>query len=93
MGCPILNSLAKCSCSGEMICIFCVQLVTVGIGVIGSLVAWKPKKAIEMQIAFYRPLNWKIEPISIEKEIRNTRIMGLTLLAVAVTGLVCIFLS
>ena len=36
----------------------------------------KPKKAIEMQIAFYRLINWKMEPLDRNREILNTRIMG-----------------
>ncbi|MDD4955701.1 MAG: hypothetical protein PHP17_06665, partial [Candidatus Omnitrophica bacterium] len=50
---------------------------------IGLFLAVKPFKAIELQKKFYAKINWNIEPISMEKEIRNTRIMGLFL---AVTG-------
>ncbi len=35
-----------------------------------------PKRVIEAQIEFYRRINWKMEPVSWEKEIRNTRWMG-----------------
>jgi len=59
----------------------------------GALVAWKPKKIIEIQIALYRPFNWKIEPISMEKEIRNTRIMGLAVIVIGILSLACILLS
>jgi len=81
MSCPILNLFAKCCCSGGMVCTFCMQLTIAVIAIVfGALVAWKPKKAIDIQIALYRPFNWKIEPISMEKEIKNTRIMGLVVL-------------
>jgi hypothetical protein len=64
-----------------MVCTFCVRLTIVVIATIfGALVAWKPKKTIDIQIALYRPFNWKLEPISMEKEIKNTRIMGLIVL-------------
>lgn len=43
---------------------------------IGAILAIKPKLAIEIQIRFYALINWKIEPISLPKEIHNTRIMG-----------------
>ncbi len=54
----------------------------------GLLLVVKPLKAIKFQIKFYQLINWKIEPISMSKEIRNTRIMGgflilFTLLAAA----------
>lgn len=56
---------------------YCLRLTTVVIAIIfGLLVAWKPRKVIDIQIAFYRLINWKVEPVSMEKEIRNTRIMG-----------------
>ncbi|MGB2706220.1 MAG: hypothetical protein WBC74_05150 [Candidatus Omnitrophota bacterium] len=54
---------------------------------------WKPKKVIEIQIALYRPFNWKIEPISMEKEIRNTRIMGMVVFILGVISLVYIIIQ
>ena len=41
----------------------------------------KPEKCIRMQINFYRYINWIMEPVSMEKEIRNTRFMGVAVLA------------
>jgi hypothetical protein len=77
-----------------MICEFCVQLTIVVIAIaFGALIAWKPKKTIDIQIALYRPFNWKIEPISMEKEIRNTRIMGLTVLVLGILSLGYILLN
>ena len=76
-----------------MVCPFCTQLTIVVIVIIfGALVAWKPKKTIDIQIALYRPFNWKIEPISMEKEIRNTRIMGLAVLILGTLSLIYILL-
>ncbi|MBU3911532.1 MAG: hypothetical protein KKD90_02995 [Candidatus Omnitrophica bacterium] len=77
-----------------MICEFCVQLtITVIVVFFGGLIAWKPKKIIDMQIALYRPFNWKIEPISMEKEIRNTRIMGLVVIILGILSLGYILLK
>lgn len=59
----------------------------------GALIAWKPRKVIDIQIALYRPFNWKIEPISMEKEIRNTRIMGMTVLILGILSLGYILLK
>lgn len=94
MNCPILDLFAKCYCSGGIICLFCIQLAIVVIAIVfGALLAWKPKKTIDIQIAIYRPFNWKIEPISMEKEIRNTRIMGLTVLILGAISLIYILLN
>jgi hypothetical protein len=82
---------AKCSCSAGRICSFCIQLMVSVIAVLfGALIAWQPRKTIDLQIAFYRPFNWKIEPISMEKETRTTRLMGLTLVII---GIVSFFLA
>ena len=61
--------------------------------VIGALVAWKPKKTIEIQIAMYRPFNWRLEPISMEKEITNTRGMGMVALVMGIAAMVYIVVS
>jgi hypothetical protein len=51
---------------------YCMQLTITVIAIIaGVLIAWKPRKAIDIQIAFYRLINWKLEPISMEKEIKE----------------------
>ena len=93
MCCPILSLFAKCQCSGGVICAYCIQLTVVVLAMIfGALISWKPKKTIDIQIALYRPFNWKIEPISMEKEIRNTRIMGLTVFILGVIALVAIMM-
>jgi len=39
-----------------------------------------------MQRRFYLLINWRIEPVSMEKEIRNTRWMGLFLIALVLAG-------
>ena len=38
-------------------------------------------EVVAIKQAFYKKINWNIEPISMEKEIRNTRIMGIFLIA------------
>ena len=94
MNCLILDLFTRCSCYGGAICRFCAQLTIAVIAItFGGLLAWKPKKIIDMQIALYRPFNWKIEPISMEKEIRNTRIMGLVVLVLGILSLGFILLK
>jgi len=43
---------------------------------LGVFLYTAPSMAIELQKKFYRSLNWNIEPISMEKEIKNTKRMG-----------------
>lgn len=43
---------------------------------IGIFFIVKPALAIEIQRRFYAKINWRIEPISVSREVRNTRIMG-----------------
>ena len=47
----------------------------IGLG-IGMFMIINPNFAIEIQRRFYEKINWKIEPISMSREIRNTRLMG-----------------
>jgi hypothetical protein len=50
---------------------------------IGLFLLTRPGQAIEIQRRFYEKINWRMEPISMEKEIRNTRIMGLFLVVIS----------
>jgi hypothetical protein len=56
--------------------------------IIGLFVFLKPELTIEIQRKFYEKINWRIEPISMPKEIRNTKIMGMFLVAVAVVTMI-----
>ena len=42
----------------------------------GLILILKPRDCIRMQQNFYTKINWKIEPVDFNKELRNTRIMG-----------------
>jgi hypothetical protein len=55
---------------------------------LGFFLIYAPAKAIDIQKKFYAMINWRIEPIDIPKEIRNTRIMG-GFLIICVTVLLC----
>ncbi len=57
-----------------------------GLG-IGAFMVINPHLAIEIQRRFYAKINWRIEPISLSKEIRNTRIMGWFLIILSVATL------
>ena len=58
----------------------------------GLILIFKPRSAIDLQIRFYRLINWRIEPISLDKEIRNTRIMGAFLIILACSALLYLVL-
>lgn len=58
----------------------------IGLG-IGVFMVINPHLSIEIQRRFYCLINWKIEPISLSKEIRNTRAMGWFLIILSVTTL------
>ncbi len=58
--------------------------------VMGIFIAANPVSAIEIQRKFYEKINWRIEPISIPKEIRNTRIMGWLLVAILLAILILV---
>lgn len=65
-----------------------VLLVQIVIALIGAMIGlslylW-PVQVIEIQKKFYENINWRIEPISMSKEIRNTKLMGLFLISCAI---------
>ena len=43
---------------------------------LGSYIYTSPQEVILLQQKFYTLINWRMEPISMPKEIRNTKIMG-----------------
>ena len=65
-----------------------IILVAGGSAVVGVFLFFRPAEAIEVQRRFYEKINWRIEPISIPKEIRNTRIMGLFLVIISLAAVV-----
>ena len=70
-----------------------IQIAVIVIAfVISAFFIRRPKKVLEMDMAFYRPFNWKVEPISMEKAIRKTRKMGITIFMVGLISLVGILL-
>jgi hypothetical protein len=57
---------------------------------LGLFLVRAPARAIDIQKKFYSLINWRMEPIDLPKEIRNTRIMGGFLIAcvIAILGYV-----
>jgi hypothetical protein len=60
---------------------------------IGIFIARKPLWVIEAQKAFYAKINWRMEPISLKKEIRNTRLMGLFLVFFVLGAILFFFMK
>ena len=59
---------------------------------LGIFLILKAPLAIKFQIWFYRKINWRIEPISMAREIRNTKIMGLLSILSAALALIYVLL-
>ncbi len=57
----------------------CLLMVLMGV-----FLVLRPARTIEMQKRFYEKINWRVEPISMTKELRNTRLMGVFLIVAAV---------
>lgn len=69
-----------------------LKLLPIALSVIGLLIgfffALKPVLLIEIQRRFYEKINWRIEPISMPLEIRNTRFMGIIIIIFSLAALV-----
>ena len=64
----------------NLICLFCLLL--------GVFLFFRPAQAIELQRRFYLSINWRIEPVSMEKELRVTRYMGIFLILMVLVVLI-----
>ena len=62
-----------------------LSLCSLGSMIVGVF-AWRlPARAIDMQKRFYEKINWRLEPISLAKEMRNTKIMGVIIFTIGLT--------
>jgi hypothetical protein len=61
--------------------------------ILGLFLFFNPAAAIETQRKIYEKINWRIEPMSMQKELRNTRGMGLALIAAAAFAVICILIK
>ncbi|MFH0826722.1 MAG: hypothetical protein V1923_02365 [Candidatus Omnitrophota bacterium] len=60
---------------------------------VGLFSALHPASCIELQKRFYQRINWRMEPISMEKEIRNTRLLGWFSVIVSLGFLILVILK
>jgi len=79
-----LNRLSASFSSCPLNTPFVLMMIPVAGMIIGLFVFLKPELTIEIQRKFYEKINWRIEPISMPKEIRNTKIMGMSLVVLSV---------
>lgn len=94
----MVRSIGSCFCYQGSICALCHSLVVLAVQLVCALMGlalglflfMRPEKAIETQKRFYEKINWRMEPISMEREVRTTTMMGavliLIILAMAVAG-------
>ncbi|MDP2653437.1 MAG: hypothetical protein Q8Q08_05330 [Candidatus Omnitrophota bacterium] len=61
-------------------------LIAVPALLLGIFIFSRPLQVFAIQKRFYELINWRIEPISMEKEIRNTRLMGLFLVVFVIAA-------
>ncbi|MFC1646284.1 hypothetical protein ACFL2Y_03795 [Candidatus Omnitrophota bacterium] len=63
-----------------------IEILVAILALLNGLICFlNPDLAIKIQKKFYERINWRIEPIDMAKEIRNTRIMGLISLILSIT--------
>jgi hypothetical protein len=63
-------------------------LVSIASLILGIFIRGKAELVIEIQRRFYLKINWKIEPISMEKEIHNTKLMGSFLVILSLSAII-----
>ena len=61
-------------------------LISVVSLVMGTFIFLRPEQVIDIQKRFYALINWRMEPIDMAKEVRNTRRMGLFLVVVVLVA-------
>ena len=60
--------------------------------IFGFFIYKKPREAFKIQKRFYASINWNLDPISLEKEVRNTKVMGISVIIfVVLAGLYMCF--
>lgn len=68
---------------------YIILILIVALGLfLGLFLFLRPSLAIQIQKKFYEKINWRIEPVSMVREIRNTKIMGLFLLGISLLAVV-----
>lgn len=63
---------------GRVMLIFRLTVLSTGLLclVYSSICAFRPESGIKIFQVFCRSINWKVEPIRYDVEVRNTRVLG-----------------
>lgn len=72
-----------------------ISIILIIIGIfVGLFVFFYPVSVMRMQVKFYEKINWRIEPISLQKEFTRTKYTGLYLVGLCLLASVyiCFFL-
>ena len=69
-----------------------LMLAAISLGV-GVLYSSRPELAIEWQRRAYAAFNWRLEPISLEKELRNMKVMGRILIVISMATIIYIIVN
>lgn len=77
----------------KLIFIFFGLIIAAISALIGFFCLKYPAKIINFQQNFYARINWRIEPISMEREIKNTKNMGVFMLVCGILSLFLILFS
>ncbi len=72
----------------EMMSFLVLIIVSLACLLLGLFLLLNPASAIEIQEKFYEKLNWRMEPVSMEKEVRNTKFMGVFLIIITFLAVV-----
>lgn len=75
-----------------MIITILLILAAASLGV-GVLYSSKPELAIEWQKRAYASFNWRIEPISLERELRSMKVMGKILIFISMATIVYLIIN
>ena len=73
--------------------IFGEALIFLAAVALGLLLILRPAWAIELQRLVYLKIHWRMEPVNMALEIRNTRIMGCMLMGIVIALVVYVFIN
>ena len=62
----------------------CISILALGIG---GLSVWSPQRSIRLYQRIMAFFNWRVEPIDEARELRNTRWLGMLLIALGALAL------
>ena len=90
--CPLLSGLCRYGLGLNQAYVSYIQITIMIIGMVfGILLMWQPRKLINIEIALYKAFDWELKPVSMERQVRNTRTMGVIVFVVALVLLILVY--